>query len=678
MVLAVVAALGSAVSFGDEEEGGELLRTDSRAPYVHRITLYDHGGGAIDPEDEPALPYSPRTTCGKCHPYAQIAHGWHFGASDSGADPGQPGEPWFVIDEQTSVVQPVSERGWPGTRKLSDMGWSHWDFVKRFGGHTPGGGFGEPSDAVVEDSDEWLRWSVSGKLEIDCMFCHSASRQHDPAEAARQIEKENFKWAPTVALGLGVVRGEARKAPDEWDPYTPPNPDYPDQAGPLLIYDRTRFDPDDRVLFDVTGRPPAERCYFCHTVREVGADAPLDWQTDRDVHLAAGLTCVDCHRHGLDHDMTRGYEGEAHPTTQPTKASLSCRGCHLGVAGATAIEAALGGRLRAPHPGHAGLPPLHLEKLSCTVCHSGPWPGMTTKRFQTSLAHGLGTASRDRTAQTPPEIVGPAFVERAGVIVPTRLVHGADIVADSYTWPLAHDVRPAAQALGVRGCEDCHGDEGAIFFGEVVLGMGSKGTHAAMREFNGYPHGLASIWAFAFQFRPLFKWFGFACAGLIALVLLRKVLGVPSRGVVMDSRWHDLRSRMERLSHNIALLGAAILAITGFGASWILGELSGWMLLAHMAGSPLLMVGLVGVPLVRAWNGHNGIVGLPPKLCWLALLLGLVTMMTVLVAMLSVCGYEEQRLLAKAHMVSGLALVLTVIALGIAGRQPRGKTRWMV
>ena len=32
------------------------------------------------------------------------------------------------------------------------------------------------------------------------------------------------------------------------------------------------------------------------------------------------------------------------------------------------------GRMGAPEPIHKGLPPVHLEKLSCTACHSGQFP----------------------------------------------------------------------------------------------------------------------------------------------------------------------------------------------------------------------------------------------------------------------------------------------------------------
>jgi hypothetical protein len=430
-------ALGSAVpdllaSQPESDEGPELLKSDSGAPYVHRITLYDHDGAAIDPEDEFTGPYSPRMTCAKCHPYAEISHGWHFNAPDGSVPAGRPGEPWLLVDPQTGTQIPISGRGWPGTFKPEDVGLTNWDFVMRFGRHFPGGGYGEPSSeprSVSERNPEPEapaganlqsvseranpRWNVSGRLEIDCMFCHAADQQHDPAEQASQIEKENFKWAPTAALGLAVVRGEARKAPDDWDPMMPPDPDFPEKSGPRLVWDRSRFDPDNRVLLNITRRPPAERCYFCHSFREVGSEANQGIAAAQDVHLAAGLTCVDCHRNGLDHMIVRGYRTEAQERGRPEIAVFSCEGCHLGVGGGDGAETVLGGRYGAPHPLHKGLPPVHFEKLTCTACHSGPWPEMNAKRFQTALAHGLGLASRERTDDDPPRSVLDPFSSRA-------------------------------------------------------------------------------------------------------------------------------------------------------------------------------------------------------------------------------------------------------------------------
>ncbi|MFQ5807916.1 MAG: hypothetical protein ACE5I3_15835, partial [Phycisphaerae bacterium] len=308
-------------------------------------------------------------------------------------------------------------------------------------------------------------------------------------------------------------------------------------------------------------------------------------------------------------------------------AVFSCEGCHLGVGGDADAKAPLGGRYGAPHPQHRGLSPLHFEKLTCTACHSGPWPEMDAKRFQTSLAHGLGLASRERKDDDPPHIVGPVFARQRdgkiapqrlvwprfwaweinGVIVPlstdelrqlvtplmndkpwppstetigavlgeasedapnaavpvlvaegrvyVRLANGQvhsepytaatrlrSIASDTadwaalkfsldragpYCWSIAHNVRPASQSLGVRGCTDCHANDAPFYFGRITDAGDAQADARPMRymhEFRGDNAPLAKVWGFGFAFRPAFKWFGFVCAGLTALILLHYAL----------------------------------------------------------------------------------------------------------------------------------------------------------
>lgn len=685
----------SLLVLAQQPESVDLLKTDSRSPYVHRITLYDHDGKAIRPDDMPALPYSPRTTCGKCHPYAEIRRGWHFNASDPNAFAGRPGEPWFLIDAPTGTVVPISARGWPGTVKPADAGLSDWDMVKRFGRHMPGGGFGEPRAGRGQSRDDdnrassatplplregWgegrgsrPRWPVSGPLEIDCMICHSADQQHDPAEAARQIEKENFRWAATAALGLAVVRGEARKAPDDWDPYAPPDPDFPERAGPTLIYDKTRFDPDDRVLFQITRRVPNERCYFCHTTRVVGDGAPEPWHTDQDIHLAAGLLCVDCHRHGIDHAMTRGYEGESE---HPGRAARTCRGCHLGDASSSEINTVLGGHLRAPHPAHDGLPPLHLEELTCTACHSGPWPIEAVRRIQTAKAHQLGLPARERPADAAPALVGPLFArdDEDEPIAPTWRLDAAEASTESYRWPLAHDVRPAAQSLGARGCDDCHSSQGPVFFGRV-----SSAGEGRMHELHGCDPVLARVWALSFQARPAFKWFGFVCAALVLLVILRELLAsLPTHGaaatLLLTGREAQPPTPLPlSIAHKATLVlllaGTVIGAVTGFGGAWLGDEVEGWTLFVHMVGAPLFIIGLTGVALL--WPPAYGPATVSPWRRWTLRAVigaGFVVMVTMLAAMLPYFGYAAQETLTQVHGVAAYVLLAALAAWAVTAR----------
>lgn len=639
----------ASLAAGQAPAPSELLRSDSRAPYVHRINLYDHEGQVIDPKDPDARPYSPARTCGKCHAYGQIHSGWHFNAGRDGVDNGRPGEPWIYTDAATGTQLPLSKRRWPGTCDPALVGLSDWDFLLRFGAHLPGGfpapksqedpssaaletpggrsptgpeslgdrsptGLARPGSAREAQSDS-PRWSISGALEIDCLFCHAASLQHDPAEVSRQLERENLEWSATVAAGLAVVRGDAKNLPNDFDPLAPPNPDYPDRTAPRLIYDARRFDADDRVLFDLTLRAPIERCYFCHSQRLVGPDAPPAWSAEQDVHLAAGLLCVDCHRNGVDHAITRGYEGD--PATAAADNTLTCRGCHLGAGDPTAGRDGRAGRLGAPYPEHKGIPLVHFEKLACTACHSGPWPQDAARRFQTAMGHGLGIATRERTDRDAPTILAPIFarndrgelaphrmlwpaywaeekdgsiaplaverVQRAarklaarakpraaaeagpltddeikimltqlapqksegGTVVyvrdglahrlgPDGVVVAAPVPAGRpYLWPLAHDVRPAGQSLGVRGCTDCHTEDAPIYFGALAAAdEGDAGRRPLQRmyEISGLDPAVSRAFNASFRIRDAFKIVGVICAGVIAIVLLRQVLaGSPGQ-----------------------------------------------------------------------------------------------------------------------------------------------------
>jgi len=595
VVVSHVAAAGPAL----------IIHTDSRARYVHRIKLLDAGGGWIRPDDEPARPYSPRATCGRCHDYAVVSNGWHFNAANPNVAPGRRGQPWILLDKRTGTELAISSRRWRGARAPADIGLTPWKFVEGFGRHMPGGGLGEEYAEKTEDPR--ARWKISGKLEIDCLSCHSGDASHDQGERARQVERQNFKWVPVAAAsGLSVVAGSARSLPDDYDP------DHPGKSGPSVKYAKSRFDAKATVFLDITRRPSPDRCYFCHTNRPVGKQSPKQWEEDTDVHLAAGLRCVDCHRHGLDHAITRGYEGEVPEGVASTRTTLSCRGCHLGADSGAALPEARGGRLGAPRPRHVGLPAHHLEKLSCTACHSGPWPAKSPRRVQTSRAHGLGIGTHRPRDGDPPHIVEPVFVRQDdGKIAPHRMMWPAfwgrvkdqevspiapDIVAKAarsvfrrrrpsrphtlvpltaeqvakaleelsalkedegepvyvcggklfrlgsegklvgaehpaagpYSWPLAHDVRPAAQSLGLGGCSECHATDAGFFYGRVVAGSPSEvepGVVKSMYEFQSLEPGLVEVLARTIRFRPAVFWVGLAAAGLLAMVLVRYALG---------------------------------------------------------------------------------------------------------------------------------------------------------
>ncbi len=617
---------GSEFAHAQKKEAVEQLKSDSRSPYFHRITLYDHDGVAISPDDMPAQPYSPAMTCGKCHPVDTIADGWHFGGLVFDTHKGGKGEPWILVRPQYGVALPVSERMFDVAYTLDDVGLSHWQFLKEFGRHLPGGGLAAPDRKTIDASDEFIRWDLSGVLEVDCMMCHSKSGAYDSAEVERQIARENVKYAATAALGLAVIRGDMKNVPDDFDPYAPPNPDFPEQRAPGVIYDKSKFDPDDRVIFDVTRNPPVENCYFCHTASVLSlrdSESEPNYPSDHrrpnstgDVHLAAGMVCTDCHRNGIDHHITRGYAMEWAFLGGNMRAKYSCSGCHLGTNNSVgAIDQRLDvesfGHYGAPRPEHRGFPPLHFEILTCTACHSGSLPSQFPYEVQTSRAHKLGIASRKRSFETLPHVVEPLFARSASSpsIAPHRgfwpsfwsidkpesdvrpaklqaverafeaaglgggsgeehrtspltddqikavLAHLRCYVRDGFVhylngdgelvreknesdfagphlWPLAHDVRPAAQSLGANGCEDCHSDTGAVFFGKIAaIGDPREYPITLMHQLpgNNVDPKLAKLWSAMFPYRDLGKWFtGLCLAVLVAIFLVYGLRGLDS------------------------------------------------------------------------------------------------------------------------------------------------------
>ena len=400
------------------------------------------------------------------------------------------------------------------------------------------------------------------------------------------------------------------------------------------------------MLLQLTRKAPANACYYCHTSTSHAGDA--NWQEDRDVHLRAGMTCVDCHRNGVDHMIVRGYEGEAKDraisadmiearaklllrddatltaeTAKPLAEkelkddlglveTLSCRGCHTGAKDAKTATAKLGGRLGAPLPVHKGLPPVHLEKLTCTACHSGPFPGAREQIVQTSMAHKLGLPGPARGDNTPPVIVEPVFLRNAdGRIAPHKMVwpsywghlgkegkvtpmlpeeatkaemlpaqSSEDVARDPYNskpltdtqiqaaleklavnntngepvfiaagkmyrleggalksaeheaakpyaWALAHDVRPARQALGARGCADCHSSEAPIYLGAIAARgpvAAANGVSKAMWELRGDDKTVFTLFAWSFTLRTMLKVICLASALVVLGVLVNYCL----------------------------------------------------------------------------------------------------------------------------------------------------------
>ena len=586
-LIIIAVSVMSSVMVADEALLGDGNDGNRSGP-VHVFELYDDQGKQIKASDKVSRPFSLKQTCGKCHDYEKISSGWHFNSHRSDVEAGRPGQPWVLVDSKTRTQIPLSGRQWPGTFKPEQVDMSAWDFLKEFYSHFPGGSYGE---IPPEDPDVMIRKEISGDYEINCLACHHNSSMEDQSMAALQSARQNYRWIPAASSGKAVVSGVASLLDDFFDPEF--------DEGITLAYADGIFDKEDKVFFDVSGEPANGRCYFCHSNKDLRVEEEHEWTQDEDVHLKSGLNCVDCHRNGDDHIITRGIETEGDGRT------LTCEGCHLGSEECTNPE---NGRLGAPNPKHVGIPTIHFEKLTCTACHSGTWPQDTAGRWKTARVHKTGLHGKHNLNITQPHVYAPVLMKSAdGKIGPYKLFWPAywatmqdnilvpiapkDILsvaksilgkeadkiddwrplteeqisgtlkalsseekkavyiaggklyslnkadeleiessdsAKPYAWPMAHDVRPAEQTLGVRLCKDCHTTESAFFFGNVEVDtpvMSEDGPECVeMIELQGIDR--LYMWAFnmSFVFRPMLKIVAFGACGLIGLVLLTYLL----------------------------------------------------------------------------------------------------------------------------------------------------------
>jgi hypothetical protein len=455
---------------------------------------------------------------------------------------------------------------------------------------------------------------ISGSLEINCLSCHDAEAGHDQAEYANQIKRENFRWAATATSGFANVRGAAKDVPDNYDIYSGVPLDDSKLTAPSITYNLARFNATGKVLFDLKRRISNERCYFCHSTKATDETYAERWEAEEDIHLTSGMMCVDCHRNALDHNMVRGYEGEPQQKNNPAAASLSCQGCHLPD---VSNEVPRAGRLGAPIPNHAGIPPLHFEKMTCTACHAGPWPTDNAQLVKTSQAHALGTHSVNRSDVVLPHIAAPVLVrDENGKIAPHKMIwpafwarrNGKNVTpilpaevlalsdtlftaidstrsgdwltlqdeqiasmlqrldrldassnqldaglnqheavyiaggklhrlnksgklssenhaaAQPYSWAMGHDVRPASQSLGIRGCGDCHAVNAAFYFSQIKvdspLEAERHSTYKSMTDFASLSGIYARLFAVSFFFRTLLKWLMIFVSVILTGVLL--------------------------------------------------------------------------------------------------------------------------------------------------------------
>jgi hypothetical protein len=148
---------------------------------------------------------------------------------------------------------------------------------------------------------------------------------------------------------------------------------------------------------------------------------------------------------------------------------------------------------------------------------SGDWPSLTDE----DIAKVLELFSSKKSTEGEPVYVCGGKLHRLddeGKLTATE--HSA---AEPYLWPIAHDVRPAAQSLGVRRCEDCHLINESFFFGEVEVDsplISERDCVKKMVEFQNLNPVYTKLFAMSFVFRPLLKVVALGSCAVLGMVLL--------------------------------------------------------------------------------------------------------------------------------------------------------------
>ncbi len=141
---------------------------------------------------------------------------------------------------------------------------------------------------------------------------------------------------------------------------------------------------------------------------------------------------------------------------------------------------------------------------------------------QTLTEEQVELVLRALSAKTPGEYayVGSGRMFKLGKKGTLQTVAGE--AAAPLTWPIAHRVRPARQALGVNGCTDCHSGNSKFFFARTPAAGPLQTDRAVIRSavsFMGLAMPFHKLFGLSFLVRPWFKVALASAAFFIASIL---------------------------------------------------------------------------------------------------------------------------------------------------------------
>ena len=340
LLAAVLVGLGAAIAHGQHGSSVALSNAISerrnRPPGVcPPFLLRDEEGNAINPvtRKNSDKPYSPKQTCGQCHDYEKITRGYHFtqGAGEPptpdqkarcqwALTPGNYGGTWCSPAPLYKYLSPKKNE----SAAVMDMT-SFTFFTMPCAACHPGGGSAEfdrdgkrydrwmsdPASGFASGADNNLdgdyyraRWTDTGVIEADCLLCHMP--EYSGSERKKQLSAWNFRWAATAGAGFAKVTGSVK-----------------DKENVELSYNQERFGKEGMVEPHIVREPRNEACLGCHAKpgwKKRGAN----FRARTDVHLRAGLKCVDCHPAGSSATDPRIATREEHQFGKETTQVGTC------------------------------------------------------------------------------------------------------------------------------------------------------------------------------------------------------------------------------------------------------------------------------------------------------------------------------------------------------------------
>jgi hypothetical protein len=251
-----------------------------------------------------------------------------------------------------------------------------------------------------------------------------------------------------------------------------------------------------------------------------------------------------------------------------------------------------------------------------------------------------------------------------------RLDDQGGLVSEPYTaaspmlWPMAHAVRPGAQSLGTKSCQDCHDTNAAFFAGHIKVDTPIQGQRDEVLSMMGLldlDKTYTRLFGWSFIFRPWLKILGLLSGVVLALLLV--IYGIPClTNQCMGLPW---------IHHGAGLLAVAsllVLGCTGFWPFFQGNRVSGYGLMLHVSAGGFFAVMMMFYALgtARAYKvdvsrDTKNRKGLHWGIFWIMILCACLVILSVILNLFPWFDLQAQYWLLVIHRYSAMMLTVAVV-----------------